>query len=145
MRRLPLTLTMAATVPFVGFSLAASMRAFGDTNFVVHALLSYSAVILSFLGGIHWGVAVTSYQDNKRIANLLIAESVISSIIGWAVVLHAPLHIQLLALTVLFTFIWAIDSVLVSRKILPVWFFEIRCIITPIVVVSLYVAYFGLT
>jgi uncharacterized membrane protein YhdT len=144
MRNLPLTLTLAATVPFVGFAMAASLRVFGDNNFIVHALLSYSAVILSFLGGIHWGVAVTSYSNNKRAANLLILESVLPPVIAWVAVLHAQLHIQLLVLTVLFTFVWAIDSMLVGRKVIPLWFFEIRCIITPIVVVSLYVAYFGI-
>ena len=144
MRKLPLTLTLISAVPFVGLSIAVSARMFDDNSFVIHALLSYSTVILSFLGGIHWGIAITSYAHDKRTANMLIAESVLPSTLAWGVLLHGPLHIQLLVLTILFTFVWAIDSILVGRKVISLWFFEIRCIITPIVVVSLYVAYFGM-
>jgi len=144
MRNLPLTLTLASTIPFVGFSVAVSARMFDDNSFVIHALLSYSTIILSFLGGIHWGVAVSNYSNNKRVANMLITESVLPTTLAWGALLHTQLHVQLLVLTILFTFVWAIDSVLVGRKIIPLWFFEIRCIITPIVVVSLYVAYFGM-
>jgi uncharacterized membrane protein YhdT len=144
MRNLPLTLTLLSAIPFVGFSVAVSMQVFSDNGFVIRSLLSYSAVILSFMGGIHWGVAVTSYAHDRRVANLLIAESVVPSTLAWAALFHTELHIQLLVLTLLFTFVWAIDSILVGKKILPGWFFEIRCIITPIVVVSLYVAYFGM-
>ncbi len=144
MRNLPLTLTIASAVPFVVLGVAVSMRSFEDNNFAIHALLSYSTVILSFLGGIHWGVAVSNYAHERKVANMLIAESVLPTTLAWGVLLHADLHIQLLVLTVLFTFVWAIDSVLVGRSIIPMWFFEIRCIITPVVVVSLYVAYFGM-
>lgn len=144
MKRLPLTLTMLSAVPFVALSVAVSARVFENNAMVIHALLSYSTVILSFLGGVHWGIAITNYVHDKRVANILIAESVLPSVLAWGGLLHAELHIQLLLLTVLFTFIWAIDSMLVERKVIPVWFFEIRCIITPIVVTSLYVAYFGM-
>jgi hypothetical protein len=144
MKKLPLTLTIVSAIPFIGLSMAVSARMFDNNAMVIHALLSYSTIIISFLGGVHWGIAITNYTHDKRTANLLIAESVLPSILAWGVLLHAPLHIQLLVLTILFTFVWAIDSVLVGRKIIPVWFFEIRCIITPIVVVSLYVAYFGM-
>lgn len=144
MKKLPFTITTIACVPFVALSIAASMQWFDDTTAIVHMLLSYSVVILSFLGGVHWGIAVSHYTHDKRIANSLIAESIIPSIIAWAALFHADVHIQLLVLTVLYTCIWAIDSMLMARGIIPVWFFEIRCMITPIMVVSLYIAYFGI-
>lgn len=144
MKKLPMTITVMSAVPFVALSVVASMRWFEDTTFVIHTLLTYSAVILSFLGGVHWGVAISNYAFDKHLANRLVAESVIPSLLAWGALLYAELHIQLLVLTVLFTSIWAIDSMLVARKIIPMWFFEIRCIITPVVVVSLYVAYFGM-
>lgn len=143
MKKLPLSLTLVSAVPFIGMSIAVSARMFDNNAFVIHTLLTYSAIILSFLGGVHWGIAVSNYSHDRRTANMLIGESVVPSILAWGVLLHTPLHIQLLVLTVLFIFVWAIDSVLVGRKIIPLWFFEIRCILTPIVVVSLYVAYFG--
>lgn len=144
MKRLPLTVTLISAVPFVVLGVAISARIWGENALLIHTLLSYSTLVLSFLGGIHWGIAVSNFANDKRMANMLIAESVLPSTLAWGVLLHSGVHIQLLVLTVLFTFVWAIDSVLVGRKIIPLWFFEIRCIITPIVVVSLYVAYFGM-
>lgn len=144
MTKLPLFLTLAGAVPFVGLSMAVSLRWFADNHMVIELLLTYSAVILSFLGGIHWGVAVGQYAEHKKLASLMIAESVVLPLIAWAVIFHADVHMQFLILTSVFTCVWGVDSFLHNRSLIPTWFFELRCIITPIVVVSLYVAYFGI-
>lgn len=144
MKRPPVTFTLAGTVPFVTLSLAAAFHVFTDNKIVVELLLTYAAVIVSFLGGIHLGVAVTTYARQRRIANMLIAESLWPSLIAWGMLFYHDIHIQLLVLTLLYALMWAIDSLLYSNDIIPQWFFNLRCIITPIVVVSLYVAYFGL-
>jgi hypothetical protein len=144
MRRLPLILTIAGAVPFVALSVAASMHVFGKTHIGIECLLTYAAIIVSFLGGIHWGIATTHYNTNRKIATLLIAESVWPSIIAWTAMFYVDLHIRLLVLTLLYMFVWAIDSLLYNKDMIPQWFFNLRCIITPIVIVSLYVAYFGL-
>lgn len=144
MKRLPLVLTIASTVPFVGLSVPVSLEAFQNARPVVELLLTYAAVIVSFTGGVHWGVAVTQYANNRRVANLLIMHSVWPSLVAWGALLYVGIHIQLLIMTLLYTFMWAIDSLLYNNSIIPQWFFNLRCIITPIVVVSLYVAYFGL-
>jgi hypothetical protein len=144
MKRLPLVLTIAGTLPFVALSVPVSMEAFPDPRPIIHVLLTYAAVIVSFIGGAHWGIAVTQYGNNRRIANLLIVQSVWPSLVAWGALLHVGIHIQLLVMTLLYTFMWAIDSLLYNNAIIPQWFFNLRCIITPIVVVSLYVAYFGL-
>jgi len=144
MSRLPLTLAIAGAVPFVCLSVAVSMHIFPNTKAVSEVLLTYAAVIISFMGGIHWGIAVIRYADNRRIANFLIAESVWPSLVAWGVLFKEDTFTQLLVLTLLYTFVWTIDSLLYSNDMIPQWFFNLRCIITPIVVVSLYVAYFGL-
>jgi hypothetical protein len=146
MNRLPLTITftLAGTVPFVLLSVAVSMHLFPDTKLVMELLLTYATVIVSFLGGIHLGVALTQQSDTRGITNMLIIESIWPSLIAWGMLFMAPVHIQLLALTLLYSLMWAIDSLLYNNNLIPQWFFNLRCIITPIVVVSLYVAYFGL-
>jgi uncharacterized membrane protein YhdT len=146
MGRLPLILTVASIVPFVVLSVMVSMRLFPDYRTVTEVLLTYAAVIISFLGGIHWGLGVAQSTRNRRIANLLIAESVLPALIAWGVLLsfHQQIHIKLLVMTLLYVFVWAIDSLLYNNDMVPQWFFTLRCIVTPIVVVSLYVAYFGL-
>src|SRR5262245_44659338 len=130
MKRLPLTFIIAGTVPFVGLSVAVALRLFEDTHFVIQLLLTYAAVIVSFLGGIHLGVAVTRHNDKARIANLLIAESLWPSLIAWGMLFYSDIHVQLLALTLLYSFMWAIDSLLYSNEVIPQWFFNLRCIIT---------------
>jgi uncharacterized membrane protein YhdT len=144
MNRLPLTLTLIGVTPFVILSVAVSMHVFADPKVIIQVLLTYAAVIVSFMGGIHWGIAVTRYGEKRHIANLLIFESIWPTIIAWGALFYIEIHIQLLVLTLLYTFLWAIESLLYSNNLIPQWFFNLRCIITPIVVVSLYVAYFGL-
>jgi hypothetical protein len=144
MRRLPLALAIVGSVPFIALSAAVALQMFANTKTISTVLLTYAGVIISFMGGIHWGIAVVRYADNRKVANVLIAESVATSLIAWSVILLGDTFTQLLVLTLLYTFIWAIDSILYSDDLIPVWFFNLRCIITPVVVVSLYVAYFGL-
>ncbi len=144
MRRLPLILTIIGAVPFIVLSMAVGMHMFHNTKAVSAVLLTYAGVIISFMGGIHWGIAVVRYADKRKIANMLIAESVGTSLVAWSVILLGDTFTQLLVLTLLYTFVWAIDSMLYSDDLIPLWFFNLRCIITPTVVVSLYVAYFGL-
>ncbi len=142
--RLPLILALAGALPFVALSVAVSFHLFPNIKAVSAVLLTYAAVIISFLGGIHWGIAVVRYADDRKIASWLIAESVSTSLIAWGILLMGDTFTQLLVLTLLYTFVWAIDSMLYSADMIPLWFFDLRCIITPVVMVSLYVAYFGL-
>lgn len=141
---LPLVFILAGTVPFVCLSVAVSLQLFEDAKMVIQLLLTYATVIVSFLGGIHLGIALTQHNHNRRISNLLIAESTWPSLIAWTSLYVAQVHIQLLILTLLYSLMWAIDSLLYDNNLIPQWFFNLRCVITPIVVVSLYVAYFGL-
>jgi hypothetical protein len=142
--RLPLAFAIASAIPFVLLSTAVALHVFHNTKVVSALLLTYAAVIISFLGGIHWGIAVVRYADNRKIATWLIAESVCTSLIAWGAIFMSDTFSQLLILTLLYTFVWAIDSMLYSADMIPLWFFNLRGIITPVVLVSLYVAYFGL-
>lgn len=86
-------------VPFIG--LAGSLPFVSDTAriFVIHALVSYGATILAFLGGIHWGLAIASTRgnDSPYVLNRLIV-SVIPSLVGWiALLVPEPIGLSLLA------------------------------------------------
>ena len=135
---------IAGTVPFIMLSIAVSMHTFSNTKMVMELLLTYSAVIISFLGGFHLGVAITQHFQNQKITTFLVVESIWPSLIAWGLLYTTQMHIQLLVLTLLYALMWAIDCLLYNQNLIPQWFFNLRCIITPIVVVSLYVAYFGL-
>lgn len=71
---------------FLPFGAAALAAAFLDEQFAgwaTAALMTYGAVILSFLGGIHWGVAIASDPGAGALPRRLVM-SVAPSLIAWA-------------------------------------------------------------
>lgn len=94
--RLPtaaLLLGLAGLIPFIGCGIAAV--ALGDaeqTSRGLTALMAYGAVILAFLGGVHWGLvldAVTPAVNAPRAGPRLVL-GIVPSLIGWLALL-APL------------------------------------------------------
>jgi hypothetical protein len=140
----PLILTLLGALPFVLVSVAVSQHMFTDVHFIIQMLLSYAAIIVAFLSGVHWGVALTQYNTNPGLSRMLIAGGVWPALVAWGILFYRDMHIQLLFFTILYSIMWAIDSILYNKNLLPQWFFELRGVLTPIVIVSLYVAYFGI-
>jgi len=78
-----LWLGAAGALPFL--ALAAAVPFARDA--AQHALAAYAATILSFLGGIHWGLAIA---QNRDLTPRLVL-SVIPSLVAWvALLLPAP-------------------------------------------------------
>jgi hypothetical protein len=80
-----IVLGVGGLVPFLVFGLGAVG---GDTPrpFAMLGLLAYGAVILSFLGGVHWGFVLAGEDDDKP-AGTRLSLGVVPSLIGWAAVL----------------------------------------------------------
>ncbi|MDX1974704.1 MAG: DUF3429 domain-containing protein [Rickettsiales bacterium] len=144
MGRILLTLTIIAISPFVALSVAIAMGHYAEPAQALMTLFSYAAVIITFTGGIHWGIAIQQYSKNTRVANTLALESIVPVAIAWSLVFFHAYHIQLLILSLVFTLIWVVDSLLYNMNIIPQWFFTIRCVVTPIMLASLYIVYFGI-
>lgn len=142
--RFPLTLAIISTIPFIIMSLAIAFRFSGDMEATLQLLLGYAVIIFSFLAGIHWGLAISYVEDNPKRATLLFAESMIATLLAWLLMFMAELYMRVLGFAFLYAIIWGIDSVLFTHKIIPLWFFNLRGIVTPIVVVSMYVTYFSI-
>ena len=85
-RRLAWFLTLAGAVPFV---LATGALFASDASSVrvpaITALVTYSAVILSFLGGIEWGLAIRDDAGNEASRAIALGLSTVSSLAAWAV------------------------------------------------------------
>jgi hypothetical protein len=107
-----------------------------------HALLGYAAVILSFLGGIHWGVAlrpgIDPHTDRRRIARSLTL-GVVPSIIGW-IALLLPLTAAIALLCAGFALQLWLDLRTIAQGRLPAWFARLRVILTTIVILNLIAA-----
>lgn len=99
-------------------------------------LISYGAVILSFLGGIRWGFA-TARNDDASARELL--TSVVPSLIAWmCLTLPSAPALILLAVTFIWHYFW--DRRHTERHRLPGWFLPLRRRITIAVVPTLLIA-----
>ena len=94
-------------------------------------LTGYGAVVLSFLGGIRWGLALRRHDGE---ADLILG--IVPPLVGWiAIVVPAPLNFVLLAVAFAAQGAW--DSLTLTSG----WFRRIRIRMTLLVVAALVVAF----
>ena len=96
MKRLPLlavVLGVLGLLPFLGCTLGiiAFPRQVPVPN-LVQAIIAYGAVILAFLGGVHWGFALEPRPTilapgHEMIDRMRLALGVLPSLVGWAALL----------------------------------------------------------
>ena len=102
-----------------------------------HALVAYGATILSFLGGIHWGLSIrpgSSGVSDELPSRLIL--SVIPSLIGWvALLLHE--RSGLLMLAAAFAIMLLLDIRATRRGEAPLWYPKLRAPLTFVVVAAL--------
>ncbi len=121
-------------VPFVGLAglafLAAPMGVWAAT-----ALLAYGAIILSFMGGVHWGWAMAADEpDFTRLGT-----SVLPSLLGWGgFLLGGTAGLVVIALG--FAALLWLDLEAVKAGRAAAWYRRLRWPLTLIVVASLLVA-----
>ncbi len=142
--RLPLWIALLGSAPFVVLSMAIAFGWTAHPDTALLPLLQYAAIIVSFLGGIHWGIATLHAEEHTTTATLMILESTLAALLAWCILWIGAPHIQLLCFAFLYALLWGVDSVLYNARIIPLWFFQLRGVVTPIVVVSMYVGYFSI-
>lgn len=106
---------------------------------VAYALLAYGATILSFLGGIHWGLAISPEggPDTPRLAARLVL-SVMPSLVAWVALLVAG-NAGLLMLAIAVAAMLAIDLRATRLGDAPPWYPKLRIPLSGVVVASLLV------
>ena len=133
-RRIAWFLTFAGAVPFAGLTLTLFI---GETAQVrvptIAALVTYSAVVLSFLGGIEWGLALREEVGTERTRAMALGLSTVPSLAAWAVLWLPSTHWQLGTALGIFIVTWAADQWLSSQGLLPTWFVDLRSAITAVV------------
>lgn len=121
---------LAATLPFIA----------GETKqTVAHALVAYGAIILSFLGGVHWGLAIGASQGQRAQGARLpkrLGISVIPSLVAWAAML-IPVLPGLMLLTAATALMLWLDILASRRGDAPPWYPRLRIPLTCAVTVSL--------
>ena len=86
-RRTAALLTAAGALPFIGLTIGMAVLDPPTDATARLWLMVYASVILSFLGGIRWGIAIGNPPSNA--APLIL--SVIPSLAGWVIVPYAIL------------------------------------------------------
>ncbi|MCX8504409.1 MAG: DUF3429 domain-containing protein [Beijerinckiaceae bacterium] len=130
-----LLLGAAGLIPFVGSAacLLFAPDVLGLNSGLLHmVLVTYAALIASFLGGVRWGNALAKPEQYGR--EFIIA--VMPSLVAW-LALATPRPYDLMMLIAIFLALGVSDIGLVLAGGAPRWYGKLRVGLTAIVVISL--------
>lgn len=143
--QVPMALMFGGVIPFA--SSAGAMIVWREDlallNLAALWLLVYSAIILSFIGGVRWGAEIAK-RERPRFAEL--GPSVLGALAGWGLVMagfqHGMQTWMFAAMGAALTLHYLYDAI---SPELPLWYRRMRLWPTLGAVLSLVVAYFMLT
>lgn len=136
MPRPALVLGFAGLLPFLAGSAGAWAADSPAYIIVINMQMAYGAVILSFLGAVHWGLAMA--QDDARWRRL--GFPVMPALAGWlALMLPNPLGLVLLVLGFVAVFFADLRS-----PRLPPWYKALRKPLTLVTILCLAASYAAL-
>ena len=103
-RRTAWLVGLAGLLPFAGAALAFFAAPDSWSGFAEGALIAYGAVILSFLGAVHWGLALRAPVEEAPMGPARLTLGVVPALIGWvALLLPDVFALPVLALGILGT------------------------------------------
>ena len=123
-------------LPFLAMAIAAVVSpAFAAAHLGGEpAFLGYGAVILSFMGGVRWGRALTLAEPARAAEQMIL--SVAPSLAAWlALLIDRPWSLVLLLTCFAMQAAWDWKSA--GNGLLPAWFGRLRLTISAIVIVSI--------
>ena len=107
----------------------------------ITALVTFSAIILSHLGGIENGLALREEASTEQTRAIALALSILPSLAAWGVLWLPTPQWQVGASLVLFIGVWVADLWLSRHGLIPSWFVDMRTAVTAVVCVILGIAY----
>ena len=119
-------------IPFVGCAVLMYAGNTGASIIALFASAVYGAVILSFVGAVHWGLAM--HEDRS---SYWYVWSIIPAILGWLAIVLLDIQISLLALAIAFTLAWSVDRQASLQGLIPAWYMQMRHILTVGATISL--------
>jgi hypothetical protein len=124
-------------VPFVGLAAAALFHTAAHA-WLIRALLDYAAVILSFVGALHWGFAMSLPNLDPRQQRELFVWSVIPSLLAWIMLMLPPLAAGI-GFAMAFVLHLLRDLKLARHTVLPRWYLPLRLRLTTVASFSILV------
>ena len=136
----PLWLGAAGLVPFVLCTVALWLSDASHEAMVWRLLIGYGAVILSFVGALHWAFAMRATNGTDRRSWILYGWSVIPALIGWIALSVGPPVVAALMLITGFAIQYLFDLCHGHALELPRWFVPLRGVLSTVAVICLGVA-----
>lgn len=110
------------------------------------ALLTYGAVILSFVGALHWGIVMGQGDMRKHQQNFSFVWSVVPALLAWLALLTryalTPQFACMLLIAGFLIHFWQ-DHRLAKSVHLPAWYLPLRLQLTLVACISLIVVVFN--
>jgi hypothetical protein len=122
----------AGLIPFIVFSIGCWIPLPYVTN-APAILIAYAAVILSFMGAVHWGVAMAGADQQK---GRYFVASVVPALLAWPALLLPHAFALVIVLTG-FIGLYAYDRSVASAQSLPGWYIPLRTRLTTVVSICL--------
>lgn len=151
MKRLPVlavVLGVLGLLPFLGCTIGIILFP-GEVPVrnLVQAIIAYGAVILAFLGGVHWGFALdpapaVAAPGQATIDNKRLALGVLPSLIGWAALLVPLVSSPLIAIVLLilgFVVTTLAETQARRRGTLPGGYMALRWVLSAVALLCLVV------
>jgi hypothetical protein len=110
-------LGLAGLIPFVAGAVAVFLTEGWSRGLALQALAAYGAVILSFLGAVHWGFALAAADPAARVPRLV--GGVAPSLWAWGALALLPPSLACVALAVGFALTLAAEEVALARGLTP--------------------------
>ena len=129
-------LTYSGTLPFILATIGLFYNPLGLALDYHNLVLSYGAVITSFIAGIHWG----SYLTKSCSLNLFIHSNLVA-LAAWCAFLTS-VHNGTLILIGCFIYLLFLDRHLLQANHIESWFFRVRLRASIIVILALTISLF---
>lgn len=123
-----LALGAGGLIPFAALGVGSWFAVPEASALMLKHLAAYGAVILSFVGALHWGFAMLVPMDAFERPRVL-GWSVVPALTGW-MALMLPLKAGLILLILMFLIHYAMDRRLARMASLPVWYLKLRLWLT---------------
>ena len=141
--RQTLLLGYAGLLPFIGGALGVWLTPLAWRPTVLSALLDYAAIILAFMGAIHWGLAMRA-ERKDTLALTQLGLSVLPAGLGWlAIVDIIPAGLAVALLLFGFVALYLADLRAVRLELAPRWYPALRKPLTLGVVLCLLATWLG--
>lgn len=144
------SLPLPRTVAWLGYGGLLPFLALAPASLLDHhhgmlwsdALYAYGAIILSFIGALHWGLVMSLPELTERQRSAWFTWSVVPALIAWPAVLFSP---PLAAPLLIVGFIahYLQDRRLARQATLPDWYLPLRIRLTSVAVVCLVAGVFA--